>query len=361
MRATTRMRPSSARWRRSRRTLSVMSPPPAWSNVAEAGVDPVHDPGAVLGHLEHVAVVEHRDAVGADAERLGQLGVRALVARLAVDRREEAGADELQHQQQVAGAAVARDVDARIGALGDEVGVGAHQAVDDLVDGQLVARDRARRVEHRVARRDRHLVVLAAGDAAEGGHRLALAAGADEHLLVARAGLQLAQPHEGAGRRVEVGLPGLRDRSGCSPSRRCASASGPPEPRRARRRTPRRAPAAPGGCARRRSSPARGRGRWRRCAPARSARRGSAAARTWGPPPRWSSRPAAAARRARPGAPGPPGRCGGRPPARTRCRSRRCARSSRPGVESATAAQSGVEWVSGTNSVENAPTWTGVL
>src|SRR3712207_7433660 len=60
----------------------------------EAGVNLVDDGGAVVLDAEHVAVVEDEDPVLAHPERLRQVGVGPLVARLAVDRREEARRSE---------------------------------------------------------------------------------------------------------------------------------------------------------------------------------------------------------------------------------------------------------------------------
>ena len=98
-----------------------MSTAAALVHVGQPGVDAVGDAGRVGRDLEHVAVVEDVDAVLADADGLGQLGVGALVAGLAVDRREDVRPQQLQHEQQVAGAAVARDVHAGVLALGDEL------------------------------------------------------------------------------------------------------------------------------------------------------------------------------------------------------------------------------------------------
>ena len=157
-------------------------------DVAEAGVHAVDDGGAVAGHLEHVAVVEHVDALGGDAERPGP----ARRGRAGGGPRRGSGAKTRGAAAPASAAGRSRCRARRRAPCGFwrsvmKCGVGAHQPVDDLVHGQLVAGHRARRVEDGVAGLDLDLVVLAAGDAAEGGHRLALAAGADQHLLVARA------------------------------------------------------------------------------------------------------------------------------------------------------------------------------
>ena len=58
---------------------------------------------------------------------------------------------------------------------------GPREPVDRVVHAQLVPGHRLRGDDHRVARLDRDVLVVAVGDARERRHRLALAAGAEDH------------------------------------------------------------------------------------------------------------------------------------------------------------------------------------
>ena len=114
-----------------------------------------------------------------------QLGVGAHVPDLAVDRQHVARLDDVVAVEQLAGAGVAADVDQRV-ALVHDVGAPAGQAVDDAVDGVLVAGDQARGEDDGVALLDVHEVVVALRDPAQRAQRLALRAGGDQHLPLRR-------------------------------------------------------------------------------------------------------------------------------------------------------------------------------
>ena len=87
--------------------------------------------------------------------------------------------------EQLAGAGVAGHVHHRV-ALVHHVGAPAGQAVDDPVDGVLVAGDQAAGQDDGVALLDVHEVVVALGDPAQRRERLALAARREQHLPLGR-------------------------------------------------------------------------------------------------------------------------------------------------------------------------------
>ena len=91
-------------------------------------------------------------------------------------------------------------------AVGDDLDALPHQPVDQLADRLLVAGNGARGEDHHVALRQRHLRVLVLGDARDRGARLALAAGAQRHHLVAR---QIAVGLDAAEIRDAVEIAGL--------------------------------------------------------------------------------------------------------------------------------------------------------
>ncbi len=94
-------------------------------------------------------------------------------------------------------AGVAGDVE-RPGVLVDHLGPLAVELVDDVVHGIFVAGHGGGGDDDPVAGLDLHLPVGGKGDAEEGGHGLALAAGGDDADLVLGQGLDVVQVHEHA-------------------------------------------------------------------------------------------------------------------------------------------------------------------
>ena len=187
--------------------------------VLEVGLGDVADRGAVDEHVADVdlagdlrlavdqvddhAVLGDHHVLGGHAGVAGQLGVGAHVPDLAVDRQHVARLDDVVAVEQLAGAGVAADVHQGV-ALVDHVGAPAGQAVDDAVDGVLVAGDQRAGEDDGVALLDVHEVVVALGDPAERAQRLALRPGGDQHLALGRQVGELLGVDEHPGRHVEV-------------------------------------------------------------------------------------------------------------------------------------------------------------
>src|SRR5699024_3561774 len=171
-------------------------------DVDVAGLDRTHDLGAVLVQVHDHAVLGDDDAVVGHAGLLGQLGVGTHVAPLAVHRHEIARTHHVEDVQQLAGGGVARHVYQGV-ALVHDVGAPAGEAVDDPVDGVLVARDQRRGEQDGVALLDADLVV-AAGHAAQCRHGLALRPGADQHGLVRPHLVELLDVDDGVAGDTEV-------------------------------------------------------------------------------------------------------------------------------------------------------------
>ena len=98
-------------------------------------------------------------------------------------RQHVARLDDVVAVEELAGAGVAADVDVRV-ALVHHARTPAGQAVDHAVDGVLVAGDEAAGEQDGVALLDVDEVVAALGDPAQCAHRLALAAGGEQHLAL---------------------------------------------------------------------------------------------------------------------------------------------------------------------------------
>ena len=142
--------------------------------------------------------------------------MRAQVPPLAVHRHQVARLGHVEQRAQLAGRRVPGDVHHRR-LLVDDRGAEPGQAVDDLVDGGLVARHQRGRQHDRVAGLDGDLVVLAAGHAAERRQRLPLRAGADQHDLLGRHRRRLVQARPSARGRRAAGR-GRGRRPCCGPS-----------------------------------------------------------------------------------------------------------------------------------------------
>ena len=147
-----------------------------------------------MGELNHPAHVGDDDVLRRGAHLLGHFGVGLEVALLAVDRDKELGPNQGVDDLQLVLAGVAGDVEGA-GVLADHLGLFPVQFVDDIVDGALVAGDGGGGDDHPVPGLDLHLLVGGEGDAEEGGHGLALAAGGDDAHLVLGQGLDVVDVH----------------------------------------------------------------------------------------------------------------------------------------------------------------------
>src|SRR6478735_7026965 len=152
-------------------------------DVHVAAVDDADDRRLAVDEVDDDAVLGEYDVVLGDTGLDREARVGPHVAPLAVHRHDVARLDDVVAVEQLAGTRVARDVHLGV-ALVHDVGAETHQAVDDAVDGVLVARDEAARQQHGVAGPDVD-AVLPVGHPGQRRHRLALGAGADEdHLVV---------------------------------------------------------------------------------------------------------------------------------------------------------------------------------
>src|SRR6185436_18852108 len=132
----------------------------------------------------------------------GQLGVGHEVTPLAVDRYDVAWLDDVVAVEQLSGAGVAGDVNLGV-ALVNDVGTQTHQAVDDAVDGVLIAGDQRGGEQYGVALTDLDLVVPV-GHPRQRRHRLTLGAGADQDDLVVRVVGELLEVDQDARWHLEV-------------------------------------------------------------------------------------------------------------------------------------------------------------
>src|SRR6478735_2554867 len=171
-------------------------------DVDVAALDDTGHLGDPVDEVDDDAVLGEHDVVLVDAGGDGELGVGIHVPPLAVHGKDVARLDDVVAVEQLARAGVARDVHLGI-ALVHDVGAEAHEAVDDAVDGVLVAGDEAAREQHRVAGADVD-AVLAVRHPREGRHRLTLGAGADEDELVVTQAVDLLDVDEDAVGHPEV-------------------------------------------------------------------------------------------------------------------------------------------------------------
>ncbi len=178
--------PSSERWRRSRSATSrdVADAEPV--DERDARLDPVDDARrGSRAKLDHGAVLGDHDAVGRHARVPGELAVRREHPVLAVRRHDAAGSHEGEHRAQLLGAGVPGDVHVR-DLLVQHLGAHLGEPVDRVVHAQLVPRHGLRREDDGVAAVDRDRRMVVVGDPRERRHRLALAAGAEDHHLARR-------------------------------------------------------------------------------------------------------------------------------------------------------------------------------
>ena len=183
--------------------------------------------GAARVELEHVAVLGAEDAIGIDADGLGERGVQADPPVVAVERHHVARLREVEHQLDLLRVAVAGGVDRRVGGR-DHLAADVVEAVDRLVDRALVAGDRRRREDDGVAVVELDLRVVAVGHPPQRGQRLALRAGRDDDHAVVGEVVDLARRRRSARRGPRCGRAGRRSRRSCAssgrPARPCARA-----------------------------------------------------------------------------------------------------------------------------------------
>ena len=129
--------------------------------------------------------------------------MRRLHPELAVDRHHRLRADQGEQRAQLLGARVARDVHVGV-LLVQHLGAVLRQPVDRVVHAQLVARNGARRDDHRVAALDLDRRVVVVRDARQRRQRLALRAGAEDQLLAGRHVVEVGGLDEHVVRHVHV-------------------------------------------------------------------------------------------------------------------------------------------------------------
>ena len=137
------------------------------------------------------------------AELARELRVLYEMMILAVHGDEELRPHEIVHELELLLARMARDVDALVAPV-DDVGAELQQVVDRLGDELLVARDRRRRDDDRIARHDADLAVIGHRHARKRRHRFALAARRDDDDPAHRIVADLVDVDDCAFRRVDV-------------------------------------------------------------------------------------------------------------------------------------------------------------
>jgi hypothetical protein len=129
--------------------------------------------------------------------------VQVDALEVAVEGHHVARADEVQHQLDLLGVAVARGVDGSVAGR-DDVAADVVEAVHRVVDRALVARDRRGREDDRVPVVQLDLRVVAVRHPTQRREGLALRAGGDDHELVVREVVDLPRRHELALRHLDV-------------------------------------------------------------------------------------------------------------------------------------------------------------
>ena len=156
---------------------------------------------ALVGQLEHVAVLADDDVVAGHAHDLAEAGVGHHVAELAVHRHEPLGVGDRQVRLDLVGLGVAGGVHVHDPGVHD-LGAGLEEAVHHAVDVALVARDGVAGQDHGVVVAELDEPVLAAGQQGQRRHRLALRTGRDHADLAGRVLVDVLDVDDRAGRDV---------------------------------------------------------------------------------------------------------------------------------------------------------------
>ena len=204
--ATMMKMPSAESMRRSRSATSATSPMSTPSTKIMPGGLAVAEARALRVDLQRRAVLGAEDVLRRHADRLGELAVDQHPLVVAVDRHHVPRPREVDHHLDLLRVAVAGGVDRRVAGRHD-LAADVVQPVDRLVDGALVAGDRRGAEDHRVARLELDLRVVAVGHAAQRRQRLALRPGGDDDDLLVGPLVDLARRHEHPLRDVDVPEP----------------------------------------------------------------------------------------------------------------------------------------------------------
>ena len=164
-----------------------------------ADLDFLADESAVFGEFEHITGVEDEDILLAVAHLAGNLCLRLEVAELAVDRDGISGLYQMVDQLDVFLAGMAGCVNILCG----DIGALQQEFVDDGSDRLFVARNGTGGEDNRISGADGHFAVHTVRHAAEGRHRLSLAAGRDDNGLLSRIVFELIDVDQGIFRDIE--------------------------------------------------------------------------------------------------------------------------------------------------------------
>ena len=152
-------------------------------NIDDAGLDGRTALDDTAAHLERVAVIENKDMIVLETHLAGQLGMGAQVHGLTVNRHKVRGLGHGHQELELLLATVTGDVD-ESAVLIPHVAAELGKAVDDLLDGFLIAGNRSCREDNGIALVDGKRLVLAIGHAGQSRQRLALRTGAHDDDLV---------------------------------------------------------------------------------------------------------------------------------------------------------------------------------
>ena len=109
--------------------------------------------------------------------------MRRKLPVLTMYRHKVSGLDECEHQFQLLGASVTRNVDVAVG-IGDHRGPAPRHVIHDPGDGLLIARDHTGREHDGVPGKERNRGMVVDGDSWKGRERLSLRARAQaQHIL----------------------------------------------------------------------------------------------------------------------------------------------------------------------------------